>query len=284
MISSTDSNTRKSTNIFGLFSDRDKEINTAESSNRIRVIYEIAGVLYENSTIPLTNIQILLYLSMRRHTEEETAGKINLDEIIRCLSMVAATLKENPKEALKDLRKIGAEIDSKVPYRDGHSLRVTDYSLAIADSLGFSENEKVTLEVAALLHDFGKIGIDEKILLQPRALTETEKIEVTMHVMRGYYMLAGFSELIEALKGIKTHHEYYDGSGYPEGLSKGEIPLIGRIIAVADAYDAMTSERPYRKAMSKKEALNELRANSGHQFDPAIVKIFIKYITKTKKN
>ncbi|MEO0137226.1 MAG: HD-GYP domain-containing protein [candidate division WOR-3 bacterium] len=206
--------------------------------------------------------------------------KLNLDEIIKTLSMVAMTLRENPKKALKDLRKIGRKIDRQIPYRDGHILRVTEYSLAIAEELGFSEEEKVILEVAALLHDFGKIGIDESILLQPRKLTLAEKEEVDMHVMRGYYMLAGFNELIEALSGVKHHHEHYNGSGYPEGLKKSEIPIIARIIAVADAYDAMTSKRPYRNALSKEEAIQELKANAGTQFDPAIVRIFIKYLTK----
>lgn len=217
--------------------------------------------------------------------KKQRSQKINLDEIIRCLSIVARTLHENSKQALKDLRNIGGEIDRKIPYRDGHSIRVTDYCLNIADDLGFSEKEKVVLEVAALLHDFGKIGIDENILLKPEALTSDERNEITMHVMRGYYMLAGFNELIEALEGIRTHHEYYDGSGYPEGLAKGDIPLIGRIIAVADAFDAMTSERPYRKAMTKQVAIEELKRASGSQFDPAIVKIFLKLLVqKDKRN
>lgn len=209
--------------------------------------------------------------------KEET---IDLNAIIRCLSKVAETLRENPRAALKDLREIGAEIDSKVPYRDGHSLRVTDYCLKIADALGFSDQEKVVLEVAALLHDFGKIGIDERILMQPRKLNDQERHEVAMHVMRGYYMLQGFNELIESLRGIRSHHEYYDGSGYPEGLVRTEIPLIGRIIAVADAYDAMTSARPYRDALTRQQALEELKRNAGHQFDPAIVKIFSKIIKR----
>ena len=217
--------------------------------------------------------------------KKERSQKINLDEIIRCLSIVARTLHENSKQALKDLREIGGEMDRKIPYRDGHSIRVTDYCLSIADDLGFSENEKVVLEVAALLHDFGKIGIDENILLKSETLTKDERSEVTMHVMRGYYMLAGFNELIEALKGVKTHHEYYDGSGYPDGLAKEDIPLIGRIIAVADAFDAMTSERPYRKALTKKAAIEELKRASGSQFDPAIVKIFLKLLAqKDKRN
>ena len=211
---------------------------------------------------------------------------IDLDEIIHCLSRVAATIRENPTQALKELRRIGAEIDNNVPYRDGHSLRVTDYALGIADELEFTEQEKVTLEVAALLHDFGKIGIDEEILLKPRTLTEEEKKEVTLHVMRGYYMLAGFGELIEALSGVRSHHEYFDGSGYPEGLSRGEIPLMGRIIAVADAFDAITSKRPYRPARSPAEAVKELKKYSGQQFDPVIVEVFINYLLKkgTLKN
>lgn len=217
--------------------------------------------------------------------KEQQGKKIDIDEIIRCLGLIARTLHKNPKQALKDLREVGEEIDCKIPYRDGHSIRVTEYCLSIADNIGFSENEKVVLEVAAILHDFGKIGIDESILLKPGALTQEERDEITMHVMRGYYMLAGFSELIEALRGVRSHHEYYDGSGYPEGLIKGDIPLIARIIAVADAFDAMTSERPYRKAMIKQAAIEELKRASNSQFDPAIVKIFLKILSqKDEKN
>jgi len=208
--------------------------------------------------------------------------RLNLDKIIRWLGDVAVILKENPKKALKELRKIGALIDSNVPYRDGHSLRVADHCLAIADYLGFDENEKITLEVAAILHDFGKIGIDEDILLQPRKLTPEEKQVVEMHVMRGYYMLTGFNELIEALSGIKSHHEYYNGGGYPAGLTKNAIPLMGRIIAVSDAYDAMTSDRPYRRARTKKEAIVQLKQQAGRQFDPALVRIFIRCISEDK--
>ncbi len=208
--------------------------------------------------------------------------RINLEEIIRCLGAVTMTLRQNPKKALSDLRLLGKTIDDQVPYRDGHSLRVTDHCMAISDCLGFDDNEKVVLEVAALLHDFGKIGIDEAILMKPQHLTPEEKLEIDMHVMRGYYMLAGFNELIEALRGIKSHHESYDGTGYPEGLVKSQIPLIGRIISVADAYDAMTSRRPYRKALTHEQAVQELKNNAGTQFDPAIVKVFIKHLSEKK--
>jgi HD-GYP domain-containing protein (c-di-GMP phosphodiesterase class II) len=213
---------------------------------------------------------------------KKSEGRINLEEIIHCLGTVTMTLRQNSKKALSDLRALGQAIDDQVPYRDGHSLRVTDYCMTMADYLGFDDNEKVVLEVAALLHDFGKIGIDEAILMKPQLLTPEEKLEIDMHVMRGYYMLAGFNELIEALRGIKSHHESYDGTGYPEGLAKSQIPLIGRIIAVADAYDAMTSRRPYRKALTHEQAVHELKSNAGTQFDPAIVKIFIKYLSEKK--
>lgn len=136
----------------------------------------------------------------------------------------------------------------------------------------------VILEAAALLHDFGKIGIDEEILLKPSSLTVQEKQEIEKHVLRGYYMLDGFSELEEVIKGVKSHHERYNGLGYPEGLAEDSIPLIGRIIAVVDAYDAMTNDRPYRKARTKQEAIEELKKFSGKQFDPEIVEVFVKIL------
>ena len=136
----------------------------------------------------------------------------------------------------------------------------------------------MALETAALLHDFGKIGVEDNILDKPASLIDAEKAEVEKHVLRGYYMLAGFIELGDALKGIKTHHEHYNGLGYPQGLTDGYIPLIGRIIAVADAYDAMTSDRPYRKAKTKEQAIDELKKFAGQQFDPHIVDVFLDII------
>lgn len=206
-----------------------------------------------------------------------------MDEIINCLGRIVVILQKDTRQALKELRRLGAAIDDQVPYRDGHSLRVTDYALAIAEHLDFSEDEKLVLELAALLHDFGKIGIDEAVLVAPRKLTAAEKAEVDMHVMRGYHMLAGFNELNEALRGVKFHHEFYDGTGYPEGLARTQIPLIARIIAVADAYDAMTSVRPYRRALTSDEAVAELRKNAGTQFDPAVVRILVRLVLKKKR-
>ncbi|MGB9722037.1 MAG: HD-GYP domain-containing protein, partial [bacterium] len=170
-----------------------------------------------------------------------------LDVLIACLKEIVQALKNKPDEALVELREIGKTLDSIVPYRDGHSQRVAKYAVEIAKRVGFSKEQLVMVEASALLHDLGKIGIDETILYKPEPLTKEEKEEIDKHVLRGYYILSGFTDIPEVLNGVKCHHEFWDGSGYPEGLEDGQIPLIGRILAVCDAFDAMTSKRPYRK-------------------------------------
>lgn len=134
--------------------------------------------------------------------------ELDLDEIIKCLCEVAKILHHKPKEALKELRAISSLIDSQVPYRDGHSKRVNEFSLKIGKALGLTNRQMVILETAALSHDFGKIGIDEGTLLKPSSLTKSERIEVEMHVLRGYYILQGFAELKDVIKGVKSHHEH----------------------------------------------------------------------------
>lgn len=203
---------------------------------------------------------------------------LDLNGIIRCLEKVARILHDGPEDALKELRQISSYIDSQVPFWDGHTTRVNEYSLKIGKALGLLDEQKVILETAALLHDFGKIGIDESALLKRGKLTIAEQKEIEMHVLRGYYILSGFTEFEEALLGVKDHHEHYNGAGYPERLSKEEISLHGRIIAIADAYDAMTSDRPYRKARTKEKAIAELIKYSGTQFDPQLVDVAIQVL------
>ncbi len=207
-------------------------------------------------------------------------SELDIQKIITTLRRVAKILHKEPEKALKQLRKISKVIDDQIPYRDGHSQRVCDYALKCGKEIKLVEQEMVVLEAAALLHDFGKIGVEEDILCKPEDLIGTERSEVEKHVLRGYYILSGFAEFDAALEGIRTHHEHYNGMGYPYGLAKRSIPLIGRILAVVDAYDAMTSNRPYRKAVSKKDAIRTLKEKAGTQFDPDVVGIFIKIIAQ----
>lgn len=134
------------------------------------------------------------------------------------------------------------------------------------------------LILSAELHDIGKIGIPEDILLKPSKLNDEEFEIMKSHVEKGYRIVNSLGELGSVAKNVLTHHEKWDGSGYPLGLKKEEIPLLSRIIAVADSYDAMVHERVYKKAMKKEDAIKELRRCSGTQFDPEIVDIFINSI------
>ncbi len=206
--------------------------------------------------------------------------QFGLNNIIECLTRTAGILRNQPEQALKELRQISRRIDHQVPYRDGHMQRVCVYALRIGKSLNMSDSELVILETAALLHDFGKIGIAEEILVKPEPLTDEERSEIQKHVMRGYYILQGFPELTPILDGIRHHHEQYDGSGYPDGLAGESISIYGRIIALVDAYDAMTSKRPYRMIKTRADAIAEIKQCAGRQFDPRLVDLFISVQAK----
>ncbi len=188
-----------------------------------------------------------------------------------------------PKEdLLPKIRKLAKEVDELVPYYDGHMVRVTFYSLAIGLRMDLSREDLLTLEVAALLHDFGKLGVDEYTLEKEDQLSADERMEIHHHAERGFHILSGFVKLEQAAVIIRDHHEQYDGSGYPARKKGPNIPLLARIIAVADAYDAMTADRPYRKGLPQKQAEAELLAHAGKQFDPQVVDYFVNHI-KNKK-
>ncbi|MDP3791290.1 MAG: HD domain-containing protein [Candidatus Omnitrophota bacterium] len=175
---------------------------------------------------------------------------------------------------------LAAAIDARDPYTHGHTERVTNYCLAIAKELdGVPEvsnykNFRETLQIAGSLHDVGKIGIPDYILSKNGRLTPEEFEEIKKHSIIGATILSPIKELSDVAKEVRHHQECYDGSGYPDGLIGNNIPLIARIIAVADAFDAMTTTRPYRKKKSSEEALQELKSKSGTQFDPVIVSAF----------
>jgi len=176
---------------------------------------------------------------------------------------------------------LAAAIDARDPYTHGHTERVTNYCLAVARELeGVPDiedynNFRETLHIAALLHDVGKIGIPDHILNKTGKLTPEEYEEVKKHPVIGAMIIHPIKELGDVVKEVRHHQESYDGSGYPDGLKGIEIPFIARIIAVADAFDAITTDRPYRAKKSPEEAIKELKRFSGNQFDPVVVSALI---------
>lgn len=194
-----------------------------------------------------------------------------------------ARLYDSLKETfLTTVYTLAETIEKRDPYTGGHTNRVMNYSIAIGRVLGLSNVEIGKLELAAMLHDIGKIGIKDCILLKKRKLTAPEFGEIKMHPIYAEEILNHIKHLRDIIPGVKYHHERYDGAGYPEKLRGKNIDIIARIIAVADAFDAMTTDRPYRKALGLQMAFEELRLNSGTQFDPEVVKAFFAAYEKDK--
>lgn len=171
-------------------------------------------------------------------------------------------------------------IEKRDPYTGGHTKRVMDYCIAIANQMGLDKDEIEKLKLSAILHDIGKIGIRDSILLKEDKLSEEEYLAIQNHTIYGAEILKHVKKLEKIIPGVKYHHEKFDGSGYPEKLKKEEIPLIARIIAVADTFDAMTTDRPYRRGLSFEFALKELKNKAGTQFDPQIVDHLIEAFRK----
>lgn len=177
---------------------------------------------------------------------------------------------------------IAKAVDAKDERTSQHSQRVSQYSVMIARELGFSERDIENLRKAALMHDIGKIGIPDAILNKPARLTDEEYAVMKSHTLRGAEILKDFTLIDHVVEGAQHHHERYDGRGYPDGLKGEEIPLYARIIGVADAFDAMTANRVYRKKMDFDYVLNEMRNGRGTQFDPQMVDILLRLIDEGK--
>ncbi|MBN2405031.1 MAG: HD domain-containing protein, partial [Coriobacteriia bacterium] len=179
---------------------------------------------------------------------------------------------------LATVRALAAAVDAKDPYTRGHSDGVARLSMEIADSMGLSAEQRVSLEMAAYLHDIGKIGISEDILLKPGKLTDEEMAQMRHHPLIGANILRPVAFPWPIAPIVRHHHEHYDGTGYPAGLKAEEIPALARVLTVADAFEAMVSDRPYRKGRSQHEAILELRRCSGSHFDPRVVDAFIRVL------
>jgi putative two-component system response regulator len=226
------------------------------------------GQVYKYVTKPWSNEDLRQTISRAIEHYETTKARHELQFANQRLGLRLQEMTQGFVRAIADA------LDAKDDYVHGHARRVSAYSTAIGRRLELDEVMLEQLQLAALLHDIGKIGTPDHILLKPARLTAEEHAIVQLHSERGARMLAGISDMHEVAAAVRHHHERFDGTGYPEGLRGEQIPLPARIIAVADAYDAMTSPRPFREALDHKEALRQLENGAGAQFDPEIVSAF----------
>jgi HD-GYP domain-containing protein (c-di-GMP phosphodiesterase class II) len=197
------------------------------------------------------------------------------DQVERFISDLQKSSEENRQLFIGTVKGLAAAIDGKDPYTRGHSERVSRFSVAIAQRMGLSDDEVEKIRISALLHDVGKIGIDDNILKKPAALTDEEYEVMKKHPQKGYKIMSQIPAMKEFLPGMYMHHEMVDGNGYPQGLKGDEIPLMGRIVAVADTFDAMTTDRPYQKAMKFEDAVARIEYFVGTRYDAAVVAAFI---------
>jgi len=196
--------------------------------------------------------------------------------IQRAIEDLKKAAHENHLLFVNSIRMLAAAIDAKDPYTRGHSERVARYSIAIGKHLGLPAEQVKNLRISALLHDVGKIGIDDRILRKPGALSEDEFEIMKTHPEKGAAIMSGVAQLIDIIPGMKYHHEKWAGGGYPEGLVGDEIPMQARIVAIADTYDAMTTNRPYQKAMELSYVVEKIVSFADSRFDPRVVEAFVK--------
>lgn len=210
----------------------------------------------------------LIYASdtLAKQNKELTDSKARMEEALRKLEY---SYRETVSAA-------STAIDARDTYTAGHSKRVADIACKISRELEYNDSQIKCIELAALFHDIGKIGVPDNILNKPGKLDDEEFEKIKIHSLLGYNILKNIEFLSAALPAILYHHERPDGKGYPEGLKGDEIPIEAAIIAIADTYDAMTSDRPYRKALSHEFAIEEMKKKSGIQFNKEVVDAFIR--------
>jgi HD-GYP domain-containing protein (c-di-GMP phosphodiesterase class II) len=193
------------------------------------------------------------------------------DDIESFIAQLKQAAQENRDLFLGSIRMLAAAIDEKDPYTRGHSDRVAKYSMMLGQQLGLSPEDLDRLRIASLLHDVGKIGVDDRVLKKPGSLTPEEFAIMKQHPTKGANIMRPVAQLKDMLPGIELHHEHVDGRGYPHGLKGEEIPLMARVIAVADTLDAMTTNRPYQSALELDDALRHIRKVAGTKFDQNVV-------------
>jgi HD-GYP domain-containing protein (c-di-GMP phosphodiesterase class II) len=213
-------------------------------------------------------------INVRSRTElGELGDSFNLmtDQVESFICDLQRAADENRQLFLGTVKGLAAAIDGKDPYTRGHSERVARFSVAIAQGMDLSDDEIEKIRISALLHDVGKIGIDDNILKKPAALTDEEFELMKQHPQKGFKIMSQIPAMREFLPGMYMHHEMIDGRGYPQGLKGDEIPMQARIVSVADTFDAMTTDRPYQRAMKFEDALARIKSFVGTRYDERVV-------------
>ena len=235
--------------------------------------YDIQGYC-EKSDNP-NQVLLLIESALKSVEQVKTIRKINLE-----LHESNQKLQEAYMGTVESLR---LAVDAKDTYTKGHSDRVAYYSRMIAKEMGFDENEQERIYIGGLFHDIGKIGVPDSILQKPDKLTDEEYSEIKNHPLIGAQIISAATIFEDILPIVKHHHERFDGRGYPSKLSGKDIPIYARIAAIADAFDAMTSDRQYRKGLSFEQAINEIIKNYDIQFDGEIARKFVDIIQKQRE-
>jgi putative nucleotidyltransferase with HDIG domain len=238
------------------------------------LVLVVGGLLARRITRPLEQLVSSIVAAGDQRAPTGPADEIGY--LTSSFNHMTASLEEKTKAleatSFASVEALARAIDARDPYTYGHSARVARLSFEIAREVGLQADQLAALGRAALLHDIGKIGVADRVLRKPGPLSKRELLAMRAHPVIGYEMLKGLQFLESSLGGVRHHHEHWDGSGYPDGLSGAEIPQEVRILTVADALDALTSDRPYRGAMSFSAAVATIEAEAGTQFDPAVVR------------
>jgi HD-GYP domain-containing protein (c-di-GMP phosphodiesterase class II) len=228
--------------------------------------------------------KVIGVLAADRANHHEPITQEDLDALAGFGNHVAVALENSrlyqslEQASLDAIQALAKAVEAKDPYTHGHSERVADYSVRLATVIGITEKQSLNLKLACMIHDIGKIGITEKILLKPGRLDHDEQDAIKHHPVIGEAIIRPLKGLSDIARIIRSHHERYDGLGYPDRIRGEEIPLEARIMAIADSYDAMTTTRPYRVPLPEGAVIRELVENRGKQFDPYLVDSFLKLL------
>ncbi len=278
--------------IAGLVAREGKTIYCEDIENDVRFMRN-SKVKYSSKSFVAVPLKIknkiigVLNINSRRKGKQFSQMDIKLLDI---LANQAAVAIENI-QLYKDMKgmyvgtimTLAKAIDAKDPYTKGHSERVMKFAVEIAKEMKLPEKLVSNIEFAALIHDIGKIGVKDNVLDKPTRLSDSEYDIIKKHPVIGEQIIAPIEFLTNIAPLILYHHEHYDGSGYLEGLKGEEIPIGARVLIVADAFEAMISERPYSRSMTGEEAIDELKDKSGSQFDPEVVKAFLRVLEKAEQ-